>query len=152
MNKKILILTGGPKSKLDAFIESARKLDLDVNMASFYDIEYTSKENSNRFILKVNGYDMARFDLIYLRVVGKRLEDATLVVNYAKQKGIRIVDRVYEKSLFIPSTISKAMEMKKLIEAGIPMPKICFGRLLFIKERAPKLLGYPYVVKSTSGK
>jgi glutathione synthase/RimK-type ligase-like ATP-grasp enzyme len=32
------------------------------------------------------------------------------------------------------------------------MPETYFGRLSFIREKAPELLKYPYVVKSTSGK
>jgi RimK family alpha-L-glutamate ligase len=98
------------------------------------------------------GRDIAEYSVIYLRVVGKRLEDATVLVNYAKENGVKLVDRVYNKSFLIPSTVSKAMEMKKLINAGIPVPDTYFGKLFSIAERAEKYVGYPFVIKSTTGK
>lgn len=152
MSRKILILTGGPKKKLDLFDEVSRELEVGLKTASFYDIEYIFQEKNKEFKLRLNGQDIADFDLIYIRMVGKRLEDATLVVNYARQKKIRIVDRVYENSIFVPSTISKAMEMKKLIESGIPLPETYFASLHMIKDKAREILGFPYVLKSTSGR
>ena len=152
MKKNILILTGGPVKKLEAFVKPADELGLNVTLASFYDLEFENKKDSNEFKLTVQGKDLVNFDLIYIRMVGKRLEDATMVVNYAKDKKIKIVDKAYEDSLFIPSTISKAMEMKKLIEAGIPLPETYFGSLYLIKEKVAKILGFPFVLKSTSGK
>lgn len=151
MAKKILILTGGPIKKLDVFVIPINKLGIDATLASFYDIHFVT-EGGGKLSIQVGEKDLKDFDLIYLRIVGKRLEDATLVVNYAKENGIRLIDRVYEDSFFIPSTISKAMEMKKLAEAGINLPATYFGRLSSIAEDAPKLLGFPLVIKSTSGR
>lgn len=151
MKEKILIVTGGPISKLDGFSEPSKNLNIDVTLASFYDLEYTSV-GGNGLSLKIQGIDIKEFQKIYIRLVGKRLEDATLIVNYAHQKGIKLIDRVYGHSLLVPSTLSKALELKKLIEAGIPLPPTYFGSLRLIKEKAPGLLGFPYVIKSTSGK
>jgi len=151
MGRKILIITGGPVRKLEAFGASAKELGLDVVLSSFSDLEFIS-ESDKRLEIYIQGKNLSEFSLIYIRMVGKRLEDATLVVNYAKERGIRIVDRVYENSLFIPSTISKLIEMKKLIEAGLPLPKVYFGTLKMIGDKAPKIFSYPFVLKSTSGK
>lgn len=152
MAEKILILTGGPIKKLDAFIEPVKKFEMDVTLASFYDIHFFYESLGKKPSILVGDKDLTYFDLIYIRVVGKRIEDATLVVNYAKEKGIKLIDRVYENSLFIPSTISKAMEMKKLAEAGINLPPTYFGSLKKISEAASELLGLPFVIKSTTGR
>jgi glutathione synthase/RimK-type ligase-like ATP-grasp enzyme len=153
MNKKILILVGGPLRKLDNFVEPVKKLGMDVTLASFRDINFFSGSDvSSALQIKVGDKDIKEFSLIYIRMVGKRMEDATLVVNYAKQNGIKIVDGVYMDSLFIPSTISKALEMKKLIDNGIPLPQTFFASLDRLGSEAPKLLGYPFVLKSTSGR
>ncbi|KKQ77261.1 hypothetical protein A2715_00040 [Candidatus Woesebacteria bacterium RIFCSPHIGHO2_01_FULL_39_32] len=152
MSTKILILIGGPVRKLDTFIEPSRQMGLDVTLASFSDTEYISTEGSGKLQITIKDKDLAEFDLIYIRMVGIRMEDASLVTNYAREKGIKIVDRVYRQALFIPSTISKAMEMKKLINAGIPLPQTYFASLSLIRERAPKLFSFPFVIKSTSGK
>jgi len=149
--EKILIVTGGPRSKLDSFSKPIENLKMDVTLASFYDLEYSSLGGKN-FSLKIQGIDIKEFQKIYIRLVGKRLEDATLIVNYAHQKGVKLVDRVYEHSIMVASTLSKAMELKKLIEAGIPLPPTYFGSLRLIREKAPGYLGFPYVIKSTSGR
>jgi len=152
MGKKILILTGGSKKKLDAFIPPAENLGINVTLASFYDLEFTQKTFKGKLGLTIQGKDISEFQLIYIRMVGKRMEDATLLLNCAHDLGIRVIDKAYEKGLFIPSTISKAMEMKKLIEEGIPMPDTYFGNLFMIRDKIPALFGFPFIIKSTSGK
>lgn len=147
-NKKILIIAGGPKVKLDPFQETAKKLNIDVETASFYDINFSSKET----VIRIGKKDAASFDLVYLRVVGKRLEEATWLVNYLKQKKVRIVDKVYESSSLYPSTIAKSGEIIKLVNNNIPVPDSLFGSLYYLRDNAERLLGFPFVLKSTTGK
>jgi len=152
MNKKILIIVGGPKGKLDPFSQASENLGLDVTLASFSELEFFSKEIDGKFILKVQGKDVSWYDLIYIRMVGKRLEEATLLANYVSKGRVRIIDSLYEKSLLMPLSLSKAMEMKCLIEAGIPIPKTLFGNLKAIAQKGEALLSFPFVIKSTSGR
>lgn len=151
MNKKLLIITGGPLKKLDSFQDILPFSGLDTTLASFSNLSFVLEPKKD-FILKVKGKDIGNFDIIYIRLVGKRLEDATLLVNYATDKGVRIVDRLYKKSLFLPSSISKAIEMRLLANAGISLPKTFYGSLERIAQIAPRMFGYPFVIKSTSGK
>ncbi len=151
MSKKILIITGGPVKKLDAFIAPSRELGMDVTLASFYDLNFRA-ESEGGVVFRIKDEDLANFDLVYLRVVGKRLESATALVNYLVERGIRVVDRVYEKSLFIPSTLSKSQEYIRLVKNGISTPKSLFGSLYYLRDFGEKYLGFPFVIKSTSGK
>ena len=151
MNKKILIIVGGPKYKVDSFIEPAKKLGIELTTASFYDLNFTNV-GAKKWELKVDEEDISEFDLVYIRVVGKRLEEATLLVNYLKKYKIPVVDKLYADALFIPSSISKAAEHAKLIEGGIPLPPTVFGRLSYLQEKAEKLVGFPFVIKGTAGK
>lgn len=146
---KILILAGGPVRKLDAFIEAGKNLNLDLTVASFSEVNYISGDN---YKLCIGETDVASFDVVYFRVVGKRLEDATLVANYAREHGIRVADRLYADSNLLPSSISKAAETTKLIKTGISMPKTIYGSLSYLAEVAPRELGFPFIVKSTTGK
>lgn len=148
--KKILAIVGGPARKLDPFVEAADKLEIDLTAASFSDLSYNSY--SGQYKLLVGGTDVADFNLIYIRVVGKRIEDATLLANYAKEKGIKVVDRLYTDSPLLPSSVAKSIETAKLIDAGIPMPRTIYGKLDYLVEEAPKALGFPFVLKSTTGK
>lgn len=150
--KKILIITGGSVKKLESFREAIRRLKVDVTLASFSQLEFFSAEKKGEFVLRVGGRDVSDFNVIYIRLVGKRLEDASLLVEYAKQHGIRLVDKVYQDASFLPSTISKAMELKKLIEAGVRIPRTLFGNVGVITKKGEELLGFPFVIKGTQGR
>jgi glutathione synthase/RimK-type ligase-like ATP-grasp enzyme len=130
MTKKILILTSGNVSKLEGF--------LDVDKASFSDIWFDSKTKD----LKIKTKDLKTYKAIYFRMVGKSLEVATLVADYARKNNIKIVDKVYADSKLLPVSLGKSLELRRLIKACIPIPKTVFGRL--------DVLPFPFVVKSTT--
>jgi RimK family alpha-L-glutamate ligase len=148
-NKKLLIITAGPVSKIEPFIEPAKGLKIDLVTASFSDLEFESGKN---YELRVLGHDLDEFGIIYIRLVGKRLEDATLLARFAKKMGIRVVDRHYGEAHMMPVSLSKAVELSRLIEEGVPIPKTYFGSLKNIREKASNMVGFPFVLKSTSGK
>ncbi|MEK7550795.1 MAG: hypothetical protein AAB535_03370 [Patescibacteria group bacterium] len=128
--EKILILTSGKVSKLDTF---------DVPFkASFDDINYSSEFGD----IFVNDKSLKDFEIIYFRMVGKSLEVATLVAEFAVKNKIKIIDKIYENSLLMPLSLGKSIELKKLIDAGVSVPKTVFGDL--------KKLPYPFIVKSTN--
>jgi len=149
-NEKILVIAGGGTRHLTAFVEEAEKLGVNLTAASFSDLEYLT--NGADFVLKVKNKDLASFDLIYIRLVGKRFEDVALLASYAKERGVRMVDKIYEKSEYIRLPLAKSLETKLLHKAGIPIPKTFFGNLSMIKKKGPKLFGFPFVVKGTVGK
>ena len=149
-NNKILVIVGGPEHKVDSFREEAKTLNINLEIASFYDLSYDT--TGTKYVLRVKERDLKEFGLVYIRVVGKRLEEATLLVNYLKKSSVKIVDRVYNESILLPSTISKAFEMVKLKNADIPIPPTYFSSLANIRQKAGKILGFPFVIKSTSGK
>lgn len=145
----VLIIVGGNKEKISPFIEAGERLGVNVTTASFSELNYTSE---HPFVLKVGDRDVADFDIIYIRMIGKRLEEASLLVNYAKEKNIKLVDSLFENNVMMPLSLSKAIETMRLVEAGISIPKTIHGSLDYILENGEKELGFPYVIKSTSGK
>lgn len=132
MVNKILILTSGNASKLDGFPGI-------VDKGSFMDINYTSESN----VLKFKDHDLGQYKLIYFRMVGKSLEIATLVANYAANNNIKIIDEMYSNSLLMPASLGKSLEIKRLAEAGIKIPKTVFGTF--------DNIDFPFIVKSTTG-
>ncbi len=150
--KKILIIVGGGTKHLSTFGLEGRKLGIDVTLASFSDLEYDFKGTDKEFAITVSGKDLANFDVIYFRLVGKRLEDASIVANYAKGKRIKIVDKIYKKSQFIRLPLTKGLETKLLFEQGLPVPRTLFLSLHEMAKKAPELLGFPFVIKGTNGK
>lgn len=146
---KILILTSGKKRKLTSFKLSKRGLDINITTASFSDIYFDSQSSD---IMLKGGSNLSSFDVIYFRLVGKSLETAALIAEYAKKNGVQIVDKIYTNSQVFPITQSKAQEMKALADSNISIPKTIFGSLAGIIKKAPLEFGFPFVIKSTSGK
>lgn len=134
MDNKILILTSGPVTKLDAFKEKG------LTTASFNDICF--KSGNSDLYLK-GGESLKNFSLIYFRMVGKSLEVATLVSRFAKENGIKIVDKIYQNSQLTPVSLSKTLELRLLSEKGVAIPVTVFGDF--------SSLNFPYIVKSTTG-
>ena len=147
---KILVIVGGRTKHIEPFVKEAKELNVSLLTASFSDVEYLT--DNGKVTLTVKGEDVASFSVVYIRLVGKRYEEASLLANYCKQHGVRIVDRVFEREDLIRIPIPKSIEAKLFIEAGIPVPKTYFGTLDNIRKKAPKIFGYPFVIKGTTGK
>jgi len=147
----ILVIVAGKKKRLKLFRQEGKKLGMEMTIAAFSDLNFVS-ERESKFTLKVGTKDVSKFDLIYIHLVGKRLEEASLLVNYANESGIKIIDSLYETQKLMPSSLSKAMETKLLIDAKLPIPKTFFASLMHINEKAGELLDFPLVVKSTTGR
>lgn len=131
---QILILTSGNVNKIEEF----NGFD-GVTTGSFSDINYSSDSND----LKFKEESLTKYQVIYFRMVGKSLEVATLVADFANKNNIKLVDELYSNSLLMPMTLAKSIEMRKLYEAGIRIPKTVFGDFSKIE--------FPFIVKSTSG-
>lgn len=147
---KILVIVGGGTRHIESFAQEAKDLNISLLTASFSDLEYLTEDNE--VVLKVKGEDVASFSVVYIRLVGKRYEEVSLLANYCKQHKVRIVDRVFEREDLIRIPIPKSVEAKLFIEAGVSVPKTYFGKLTNIREKAPKIFGYPFVIKGTTGK
>ncbi len=145
--KKILILTSGLVKKLDGFVDASKDTEMEVHLGSFYDISYDSNYGKVRF----QEHDLADYDLLYFRLVGKSLETAALVSEYAKSKGIKLVDDVYETSHVLVTSVSKYLEYYRLADK-VNIPPTYFARVSRIRRLCGTKLGYPYIVKSTSGR
>ena len=147
---RILILAGGGVKHMSPFLEAGRNLGLDVTISSFSKITFQTLDGAVK--VKIEDRDLRTFDVVYFRLVGKRYEDAALIVAYCRQEGIRIIDRIYEKDGVIRIPLPKSLEAKMLFEAGLPLPKTYFGSLMAMREVCPVLLGFPFVIKGTTGK
>ena len=132
MNKNILILVGGGKNHLKPFLIEGEKLGLNLTCASFSELNYFLDSNTKSLSFKIGNKDLKNFDLIYIRLVGKRFEDASLVGGK------------------LPLT--KGLETKLLFEAGLPVPKTVFSSLATTQKDLEEILGFPFVIKSTTGK
>lgn len=150
MAKNILILVGGGTKHLEVFADEGKKLGLNVLCSSFSKLKYET--DSGEVAVKVDDRDILEFEAVYFRVVGRRYEDAALVRTYCRNHNIRIVDRVYETDGLIRIPIPKSIEVKLLVDKGVPVPKTYFGRTSMMLADCPNLYGFPFVIKGTTGK
>ena len=150
--KKILIMAGGGTKHISPFLSAAGKLksDVSVDIRSFKDLESYSVDGEQKVF--VGGQDVAGYDLIYLRLVGRRFEDAALLVYYARKFGVKIIDSIFEREGLVRLPLAKSIEAKMLIDAGISFPRTFFVRTKRLKEVVVPELGYPFVIKGTTGK
>lgn len=149
-SKSVLILVGGGKKLLSPFEAEAKKMGINLNCASFSDLSFIMEANG--VILKVKGEPLDSFDVVYVRLVGRRFEELSLLADYCSKNRIRVVDRMFYDISSIRLPYAKALETKLLCEAGIPVPRTFFGSIKEILDKAPKLFGYPFVIKGTTGK
>ena len=147
---KILIIVGGGVKHAEPFVEAGATLGISVKVSSFAKLEYVTGRDETR--VTIDGEDVANYDCIYIRLVGRRYEDVALLVYYARQKGIKLVDSVYQKDGIIRVPLPKSLETKILADAGLPIPRTIFGRMKQIAQKAPNLFGFPFVIKGTMGK
>ena len=147
---KILILIGGSDRHIKHFAQVGEKLGCQVKTASFSRLNYLTLDKE--FILKVDDIDIADFDVVYIRLVGKHFEEAALVSQYAYEKNIPLVDRIFTKKGLTRLPIPKSIEAKLLFQAGLSIPRTFFGSLKQIEKEAPGLFGFPFVIKGTTGR
>lgn len=149
--KRILVIVGGGTRHLAPFVAYAKKQKVSLQIASFAKLSYNiGKEGEQRLL--AGRRDIGEFDLIYIRLAGKRIEDASLLVKCASAKGIKIVDRFWQKRFLTRLPFPKSLELKILAEAGIPIPPTMFAKLAVIAQRAALTFGLPFVIKGTLGK
>lgn len=147
---KILTIVGGGTKKHKPFLEEAEKLGLDLKLSSFSDVSYIVDGDS--FDLTVENEPVSNFDIIYVRIAGKRVEDVGNLLYGIRKSGVKIVDRIYEKRPTLVTPLPKSIENQMLAKEGVKIPKTFFASLKKIKEKAPEIVGFPFVLKSTRGR
>ncbi len=150
-SKSVLIIVGGGRKHLYPFEEEAAKLGIDLTCASFSQISFFT-EVRGKIDFRVSDKSLGLFDVVYVRLVGKRFEELSLLVDYCSKNNIRVVDKMFLERCSVRMPYPKSLETKLLFEAGIPVPRTLFGNLDKILSEAPNIFGYPFVIKGTTGK
>jgi len=149
MTNKILIIAGGGIKHLEPFKVEAEKLGMDVVVDSLSNLEYLVEEGKV-FQMSVSGISLEEFALIYIRLVGKRQENAYLLVSFAKEKNIKVIDQMFLEKQPVNIPLTKGLETKFLVQKELPIAKTYFGKLNNILKRGEKLIGFPMVLKETT--
>src|SRR3990167_3325988 len=149
--KKILILAGGKIKHLEPFLEAGKNVGAEVVVGSFGELSYLTESSQKTPRLFVGERDIADFDVIYFRLVGKRAEDAALVVSFAREHKIPVVDQIYTRDGFINLPLKKGQEAVCLVKQGFFFRRPFLGGLELILERPPGFFVFPFVLRGVMG-
>ena len=145
---RLLILQTRNKSwpKIEKlFQKAARKYDVKLTEEKLKKVRISQKTKAK---VLVGEKDLAEFDVIYLRLIGSYLEEASWVAEYARQKNILLFDRVYLNGQDFDR---KSFECLRLANQGIPYPACFIGSQDYLLEKAVNL-GFPLILKKTGGR
>lgn len=152
MSKKILVIAGGGIKHLAPFAKEGKKLGLDVTLSSLSELEFWTKEGGEKIDLTLaTGERILDFGVIYIRLVGRHTEEMSVLSDFCRKNGIKVVDSNLASGFYARLPIIKSLETKLLVEAGIPVPKTFSGSLARIRQKAIEM-GFPVVIKLTTGK
>lgn len=120
--------------------------DVQVEMASLSELLFVLDGDSTRVTSPTQTFDLADFDLIVFRTVGKRLEEAIAAAAYCRKKGIPYIDT------YLPQIGNAKLSCAFVRwEHDLPVPKTIYGPLeAMIGEVST--VGIPAVLKADAGK
>lgn len=147
---RILVVVSGSTKRHKKFEEVGKKLGIEVVVASLSGISYLI-ENSEIEVF-VKNQKVEDFNLVYFRLIGSSKEQMSVLLEYARENKIRVVDGIYEHSKYLEIPLKKSVENQILVKNGIRIPNTYFGSPRKILSKAPHVVGFPMVVKSTSGR
>lgn len=151
VGRRILVVAAGGVKHLAPFVRAGRKEGVRVTVGSFSDLKYLI-DSKGGLQLTIKGHQISSFDVVYIRLAGKRSEDAALLVHWASLWGVGVVDRLWQRKFLTHLPLAKSLELALLARSGVPVPPTLFATLEVIKKRAPVLWGFPFVIKDTQGR
>jgi len=146
---KIAYFNTGWTESGDRFLESADKKNVDLVPIHYSQIEFLAQAGSWEMLF--DGKPLSEFDLFYFRNVGDKNEVLPLLLEYAKEKNIPVVDE-YLKLLGGAMRKKKSSEAAFLLREGINYAKTFYaGRIARLREIVEEWQK-PVVVKATGGR
>jgi glutathione synthase/RimK-type ligase-like ATP-grasp enzyme len=136
MTKKIAVFYGGKITQHLVLIrEAAKKLGVKLDLISYNQVVMETEKNEiwirSPRIEDATKININEYEVVFFRTTGKHWEEVDLILSNLR-KEVVVVDPLVEKGK--PSQACKAWQMKKLSEAGIPVPKTIYGSLWFLYE------------------
>lgn len=155
MKKRILLLTGGLPVRADSLNGKAlgdwlgRELgnDFEVTYGALTELTYHVGPTASIYHA-TDGYDLADFDLVVFRTVGKHLELGITAATYLHAKGVKFTDPY----LLMPGKGKLACSMTRWA-AGIPVPETVYARPKLLTAAVKRHgIPYPLVLKADVAK
>ena len=118
---KIAYFNTGWTESGDRFLESAEKKGVEFTAIHYSQVEFLGEVGS--WQMSFEGKPLSEFDIFYFRNVGDKNEVLPLLLEYAKEKNIPVVDE-YLKFLGGAMRKKKSSEAAFLLREGINYGKV----------------------------
>lgn len=132
------------------FVEEGKKLSADVQLSHFTDLSLRTGKDNKSTVVRAKGVDIKEFDLVFVRSVGKYHEEMTILADYCKTQGVKLLERALQQGNV--DRDHKSYEALRLLGAGLGYPKSYFSspkKILSYLQREDR---WPIVIKDTGGK
>lgn len=146
---KFLIVGKTTSTQVDRLDEEARKKGHEIDSCASSDLIIIA--DGKDFLPKIEGFELASYDLIYLLSVGERKWEWYVACSFLNKRyktvviEHKMIDSGY-KVFFSPTS-----ELLKFTEEGIPFPKTA---VVLAKDNLDKVLAnysYPLIIKNSYG-
>lgn len=151
MKNKIAVFYGGKlNEKIEALIESGKKIGVVLDAISYDEIYMDSEEKTNgKMLIKFkSGKKLEEYKVVYFKFVKHYREEASLIMDCIDDDVI-VVDSILKRGR--PSDFCKIHQMKALIDNGLNVPRLVMGRLKYLRYEAVKEFDYPLILKGSQG-
>ncbi|MCJ7828074.1 ATP-grasp domain-containing protein [Patescibacteria group bacterium] len=131
----------------ERFLEAAKKLGVELVPVCYQDLVLTQKGKEVEITFK--GQPLADFDLFYFRAVGGAIEWANILVLYAQEHQVPVVDEYL-------TDWGSGRRAKGISGMILAQQEVAYPQTILVSDRetlfkATEQLNYPFVLKVSSG-
>lgn len=157
MKKEVLILTDKPsveKGSFDPVLFSQlleRNEKIHITICYYEDLIYSFDQHNSQVVNQHEGYDIADFDLAYIKRTGVNTHHAVTCSMHIRRKGKKCIDTEYSSSM--NPTSNKLIEHMQYSLSNLPFP----DTIIVTKHTVSKVVqdfnkfDYPVIMKSLTG-
>ena len=157
MKKEIIILTDKESVSLGLFDPSlftellAVNNSINLTVCYYEDLIYVLDETDSKIVNQNDHYDIADFDLVYIKRTGRNTHHAVTCAMHIRRKGKKCIDREYSSSM--NPTSNKLIEHMQYSLSNLPFPPtIIVTKNTYMKVFSEfNAFNYPIVLKSLTG-
>ncbi len=151
--KKILVLVSGRPKNLRGFnwdglrdeLDQLLQPNVDIKICALSDLVYTADSKPQIYHAK-DGYDIADFDLVLFRTVGKMLEYGIAAAHYLHSKHVRFTD-----TYLLTQGKGKLACSFARVAQGLPVARTIYAPGSVLQSNA-NLLQFPLILKADIAK
>lgn len=135
--KNILIIVNTYKDQYNLFVEAGKKINANVVITTYDDIFIENEKN-----IKVKNTKLSFFNIVYFRVIIRKIDKTQKIINYCNKNNIFVEDQSLQTNLIY----SKIYDQNLFENNNVPTIKSEAINLINLNKKI-ELFSFPVVVK-----